>query len=133
MGGDHMPIASHVDPSRDLTNFTGIGNVTFQEVTSAIENFYDGDHTLNVIWDLREATASSITSEQVDQIATLLQRFGGAREGVRTAIVTPVNINFGLARMLITLLETKEEDLPVGMGVFRTMEEAMDWLFERRE
>jgi hypothetical protein len=128
-----MPITSQVVPSKDLTHFTGTGNITFQEVTSAIETFYSGDHTLNVIWDLCEATAGSITSEQVDQIATLLQRFGGARKGVRTAIVTPVNINFGLARMLITLLETKEKDLPVGMGVFRTMEDAMDWLYEKRE
>jgi hypothetical protein len=128
-----MPITSKIEPSKDLTHFTGTGNITFQEVTEAIETFYNGDHTLNVLWDLREATAGSITSEQVDQIATLLQRLGGVRKGVRTAIVTPVNINFGLARMLVTLLETKEENLPVGMSVFRAMEEAMTWLYERRE
>ena len=115
-----------------MTIFNGSGDITFEEVTSAIEAFYEGDHTFHVLWDLSEARASGITSEQVDQIANLLQRFGGVRKGVKTAIVTPLNINFGLARMLISLLETKE-DLPVGMGVFRAREEAMTWLYETRD
>ena len=126
-----MPVKSQIDQTKQLTVFTGTGEISFSDVRNAIDSFYAGTHTLNVLWDLRKANVSKITSEQVDQIANLLYQYNGIREGVRTSLITPEDITYGLSRMLISLLEVKENGLPINMRVFRTYEEAMNWLFEQ--
>jgi hypothetical protein len=125
-----VPVKFQIDQTKQLTVFTGTGEISYSEVRDAIDSFYAGTHTLNVLWDLRSANVSKITSEQVDQIANLLYQYNGIRKGVRTSLITPKDITFGLSRMLISLLEVKEKDLPINMHVFRTYEEAMNWLFK---
>jgi len=115
-----------------LTVVTGKGDISFDDVRNTIVGFYEGSYTLYVLWDLRNATAREISTTQVSQIATLIQQFGGVQKGIRTAIVAPLDVTFGLSRMLIAMVEAKEADMPVGMGVFRSFEEAMDWLFEEK-
>ena len=123
-----MPITSQIDEENQLTVFTGTGDLSFDEVKNAITSFYEGDHSLKVLWDLRAAVARAISSGQVEQIARLLDEYRGRSKGVKTAIVTPTDLNFGLSRMLISFMEIKEERYPVFMKVFRTMDEALSWL-----
>jgi hypothetical protein len=123
-----MPITSRVDEKNQLTIVTGTGDLSFDEVRDAITSFYGGSYTLKVIWDLRDAMAREISSRQVEQIALLLEKYGGRSKGVRTAIVTPTDLNYGLSRMLISFVEIREERYPVFMKVFRTMDEAENWL-----
>ena len=123
-----MPITSQINEKRQLTVFTGTGELSFDEVRNAINSFYEGSHTLKVLWDMRDATAREISSGQVDQIALLLEEYGGRSKGVRTAIVTPTDLDYGLSRMLISLVEIREERYPVFMKVFRNMDEAVSWL-----
>jgi hypothetical protein len=124
-----MTITSQIDKERQLTVFTGTGDLSFEEVRNAIASFYEGDHSLRVLWDLRDAAAREITSPQVEQIAIILKEYGERAKGVKTAIVTPTDINYGLSRMLISLIEIREQPYPVFMKVFRTMDEAVSWLF----
>ncbi len=124
-----MPITSLRDEERQLTVFTATGEISFDEVTNAITSFYAGDYTLKVLWDMRDATAREITSRQVEQIALLLEEYRQQRSiGVKTAIVTPTDLNYGLSRMLVSFVEIREEHYPVFMKVFRTMNEALNWL-----
>jgi hypothetical protein len=123
-----MPITSRIDEEGQLTVFTGTGDLSFDEVRNAITSFYQGDHSLKVLWDLRAATAREISTEQVEQIALLLEKYGGRSKGVKTAIVTPVDLNYGLSRMLISFIEIREESYPVLMKVLRSMDEAVSWL-----
>ena len=123
-----MPITSRVDEDKQLTIFTGAGDLSFDEVRDAITSFYEGDHSLKVLWDLRDAAAREISSRQVEQIALLLEEYGGRSKGVKTAIVTPTDLNYGLSRMLISFVEIREERYPVFMKVFRAMDEAENWL-----
>ncbi len=123
-----MPITSQISEEKQLTIFTATGEISFDEVTNAITSFYDGDYTLKVLWDMRDATAREITSRQVEQIALLLEEYRGRSKGVKTTIVTPTDLNYGLSRMLISFVEIREERYPVFMKVFRTMDEALNWL-----
>ena len=86
--------------------------------------------TLNVLWDLSSANTDALSSEQVKQIATLLQKLRREREGGKTALVSPGNSTFGLAIMLVMLLDVIEETYPVKMKVFREIEKAIQWLSE---
>lgn len=123
-----MPITSSVESGGQLSVFTGTGEITYTEVREAIEGFYAGERTPAVLWDLREANARKISSKQVDQLALLLNEFGGTARRIRTAIVTPLDNTFGLSRMLISLLEGRTVDVPLNMRAFRNMEEARAWL-----
>lgn len=124
-----MPISSRVDESKRLTTFTGIGQISFEDVRNAIDSFYSGQPTLQVIWDLQNANTGGISSDEVDRIANLILKHGGIRERIKTALVAPSDVSYGLSRMLISVMEAKES-LPARMGVFRTMEEAVRWLAE---
>jgi hypothetical protein len=123
-----MPVSAQVDPSNDLTIFVGVGSITKDEIIEAVRAFYGQKHTMKVLWDLREADSSGLSSENVKQIAEVLNDYGGAREGVQTAIVTPVNVTYGLSRMLISYLDSKEPHLYVPMNVFSSLEAAQSWL-----
>jgi hypothetical protein len=125
-----MSIESSTDESKSLTVFTGKGQVTYEEVKAAIESFYDGDHTENVLWNLEKASIDRITPVQVKQLVSFLKQYTGARKGVRTAIVSSLDMTFGLARMLVSMLEVKEQGISIYMNVFRTIDEAHHWLFD---
>jgi hypothetical protein len=104
--------------------------LSFEDVSNTIRSFYEGMPTLNVLWDLSSANTDALSSEQVKQIATLLQKLRREREGGKTALVSPGNSTFGLARMLVMLLDVIEETYPVKMKVFREIEKAIQWLSE---
>ena len=123
-----MPITSQVSAEKQLTIVTATGELSFDEVRDAITSFYEGDYTLKVLWDMREATARELSSRQVEQIALLLEEYGGRSKGIQTAIVTPTDLNYGLSRMLISFVEIREKHHPVLMKAFRTMEEALSWI-----
>ena len=123
-----MPITAQVNAENQLTIVTATGELSFDEIRDAITSFYEGDHTLKVLWDMREASARKLSSRQVEQIALLLEEYGGRSKGIKTAIVTPTDLNYGLSRMLISFVEIREEHYPVLMKVFRTMDEALSWI-----
>jgi hypothetical protein len=125
-----MSVESGTDESKRLTVFTGKGEVTYEEVKAAIEHFYEGNPTEKVLWDLRNASVDGISPMHVEQLATLLKHHIGAEKGVKTAIVSPLDMAFGLARMLVSMLEVKKRDGSVYMNVFRTIDEAYDWLLD---
>ena len=104
--------------------------LSFEDVSNTIRSFYEGMPTLHVLWDLSSANTDALSSEQVKQIATLLQKLRREREGGKTALVSPGNSTFGLARMLVMLLDVIEETYPVKMKVFREIEKAIQWLSE---
>jgi hypothetical protein len=125
-----MPIESSTDVSKSLTIYTGKGELTYEEVKGAIEAFYESCRTECVLWDLQAASTERISPSQVKQIASLLKQYSEYRRGVRTAIVSSQDMTFGLARMLVTMLEVKEQNTSLFMHVFRTIEEAYHWLLD---
>ena len=87
-----MPITSQVNAEKQLTIVTATGELSFDEVRDAITSFYEGDHTLKVLWDIREASARGLSSRQVEQIALLLEEYGGRSSTDAYGIGEPANI-----------------------------------------
>ena len=124
-----MPITSLRDEEKQLTVFTATGELSFDEIRNAITSFYEGDYTLKVLWDMRDATARAVSSKHVDQIENLLEKYRQQRsKGIKTAIVTPTDLDYGISRMLVSIAEIREKRFPVLMNVFRTMDEALNWI-----
>jgi hypothetical protein len=127
-----MPLEKDIDISKQLTSFVGKGELSFEEISKNIECFYDNDPTANVLWDLSEALASNITPSQVNQIANMLKKLRDKKRDGKTAIVSPIDSTFGVARMLQTLTEVPDVPEMIDMRVFREMNEALQWLNEEK-
>ena len=48
-----MPITSRIDNEKQLTIFAGTGELSFEEIRNTITSFYESNHSLKVLWDLR--------------------------------------------------------------------------------
>ncbi len=123
-----MSITKQIKPSEELTVFTGTGKLSFDEVLATIRAFYAANPTLNVLCDLRQASAEEISSSQVNQIAELILQLKRVRKGGRTAIVSTKDVTFGVARMLEALTNIQNDDNSYELRVFREIKDAARWL-----
>jgi hypothetical protein len=119
-------IAKQIDRRRDLTIMAVTGRVTAGDIVAALDDYYGGEFTANLIWDYTSADLSAITSAQLHQISSVAKRYGHLRQNCKTAIVAPGDLAFGLGRMYETLNEINE--IPVQYTIFKRLEEAMRWL-----
>ena len=114
------------DPSKDLTIIGFSGKVTVDEIVDAIEDYYRGDITTNLIWDYTSADLTVITSDQLQHISSVAQSYAPLRKGGKTAIVMPDELGFGIGRMYEIFNEMNE--VPIEYHIFKRIDEAMDWL-----
>ena len=119
-------IQKNVDEQNALTIYTVTGKITGSEVQDVIREFYEGNTTPNVLWDLTQCDVSGITSSDVQRIASFQRKQADSRLGGKTAIAASEEVAFGLARMYELLTELRE--LPFATRTFRTPEEAKEWL-----
>ena len=123
-----MPIKSHLDETKKLTIFKATGVFQYDEIISAVKSFYEDEPTENVLWDLTDITGVQLTSGQIETIANFSLRSDGTRPEGKTAMVAAEDETFGLSRMFGTLSEIKT--VPIEVNIFRSMEEAYQWLSE---
>jgi hypothetical protein len=119
-----------VDKQNDLTIHKCSGSLAEQKIIDTIESFYDGNPTLNALWDFSHASMNSISSDAVRTMFALVQRLGSRRQGGKTAVVVPEDLGFGMARMFQIMSDT--DDFPFKINVFRTYDEAKQWLLEKK-
>ena len=92
-----------------------------------MKRFYegiDGPPTRWVLWDLSRADTKNVPVDEVDDIAQLRLENIIQMGGGKTAVVAPKDLDFGMARML----QAKAIGAPRHLMVFRTMDEAWDWM-----
>ena len=125
-----MPITSKIDHVRNLTIYTVRDDITAEELRSSAKMFWESPTlTLNLMWDIREATFSRMKYKEMDDI--LFHREESAdrfrkREFGKTAIVVNSEEQFSIMRQLSN--HASIQCLPIIPEVFKTMGEAMAWL-----
>jgi hypothetical protein len=99
------------------------------EVLGAQEKVYSapanqpGDR---VLWDLLEADAGALDRDNIRWMVYRARRFWDLMKGGKSAIVTPGDQEFGLARMYQLIAD----EMPRRLGVFRSCEKALEWLLQ---
>jgi hypothetical protein len=121
-------IETTVDNQHNLTTHKCSGNLTEKELLDTIKSFYNGSPTLNTLWNFSDASISSISTETVKKIFPMVLNLGSRRQSGKSAIVAPSDLEYGMARMFQTMAEIN--DFPFVKRVFRSMEEAKQWLFQ---
>ena len=112
--------------SGDVTMRKVIGTLTYDDLLEALREFYAGNPTKHVVWDLSAAEMGKINFEDLEHIAEFVMRYLSMRAGGKTAIVAPDDLGYGLGRIVDSLAESK--DAPIATHTFRNIDEAAKWI-----
>ena len=102
------------------------GLVSEEGMHDALEMFYKEDPTPLLLWDMSQSDVRNVTPAILLNFAKRSAKLGASRQGGRTAVVAPEDLQYGLARISEVFLET--ESSPHSFFVFRTREKALQWL-----
>ena len=119
------------DPERQLTVFNCSGELSRTELSNAIVSFITEAPTQNELWDFTNARFPTVSKEDLRASAFLGRKYGFKKRGGKNAIVAPENLEYGLSRMFKMMAEIVE--VPFEVRVFRSLDEAMQWLFEKNQ
>lgn len=128
-----MPVTVTKDPERDLTIFKTTPPVTADEMAAAIDAFWSSDDiTKNVLWTgERGASIAHMTRDDLQKIAGVYKRHADRlhlRQGGKTAVVAPSDIDYGLSRVTEALHTSGRPAPPYEFTVFRTEQAALAWI-----
>ena len=130
-GSSIVPISTETREELDLTILTATGEAPFSELMQAMESFYTGSPTANLIWDCSQVTEINILNRELQTIVQYAKKHSDKRAGGQTALVANSSLKFGLARM--TSIFAELVGLPWEMKIFKNLDAAMAWIKERRQ
>ena len=122
-------IETTIDEKQNLTIHKCSGDLNEQELLDTIESFYGDNPTLYSIWDFSNSSFDKISNEFLRQMFSIVQKVGSNRQGGRTAVIAPSDLEYGMARMFQIMSNTN--DFPFKIKVFRYFGEASQWLLEK--
>lgn len=121
-----MLVKTEVDHEKQLTVKTVTGNPSFEESMTAFRQFYEGNLTKKVLWDFRKASLYRISSNHIEIILDYIRQHAEKRDGGKTAILISKDLEYGMSRMIQSLIELK--GIPIETEIFRSIKEAVHWL-----
>jgi hypothetical protein len=111
----------------DLTVFTVVGEITFDEVWDQTRIFYlSGKPSKLALWDFTSGTVEPISSQQMNDLAKRTMKISARIEGGKGAFLVPKDIDYGMTRVFQVFSE--EEGFPLEVEIFRDMNAAQKWL-----
>lgn len=119
-------ISGRTIPEKALCIFTIEGSASRDELLSVVSSIKPEETTKNIIWDATKGTVETIGTEDIQKIARFLKAGHGMREGGKTGLVGPEDLDYGIGRMFQAYASL--EHLSVEYRLFRTLEQAMVWI-----
>ena len=105
------------------------GQISEDDLISALEYFFEVNTSANILWDLREAEFDEeLSISTLRNIANIIKRKSPLRTRGKTALVASSDFGFGLARTYEAFAAM--EGIKNKIAVFRSMEKAVEWLEE---
>ena len=94
-------------------------NTAAQQIVSSDQHAAD----ISTLWDVSQVDTSNLDQGFFEELIALRKNLKG-RENAKLALVANSDLRFGLSRMY----ELLSGELPQSMHVFRTLDEAREWL-----
>lgn len=125
------PIDTQTDRSKNLTIHVCTGEISVDEILTALQKFWFGEVTKAVLWDMVEAEPN-LHEPEIHKIDTFLQqiqrqKLGYKRRGGKTALVGASQYIFRILRQFKAWADAVG-DIAFEFQVFNDIEEAMQWL-----
>jgi hypothetical protein len=125
-----MPITTTIDHDRQLTIHTVTGKPSFEELMTALNRFWEGQPTRNLLWNFSEARLAHISYSETRKLIDYVRPQTEKRAGGKTALVSSRDLEYGMSRTLQSLREFQSPSYQI--EVFRSLEEASQW-FDQEE
>ena len=122
-----MPISFEIDPRLGLVRTTATGVLTDEELLQHKRDLQGDprfDASMKELSDIRGVERLDVTAEGVRRAVAMDQGQADALGDYKLALVVSADVVFGMARMYQMMTEENIE----GVGVFRDIEEALEWL-----
>ena len=124
-----MPIKYYNKPEHNLIIFVHIGVVSDEEFLSFYRAYLEDscfDKTFNLLIDLRKAESRVRSAEVLKELADLVRSYAPSPASTlpKAAVIAPIAVSFGLARMY----QAYHDLAPVDYTVFRAVDAALAWL-----
>jgi hypothetical protein len=126
---ERMPAFYKIDKERRLVLTSGAGTFSMADALAHQNNLVndpDFDPSFSQLMDFTQVTQIELS---VNDIRRLAHRSIFSQQS-RRAFIMPSDIAYGLARMFEMLREAAGEN---GIGVFRNLDEALDWILAKEE
>lgn len=123
----NVPASYRIDTERRLVMSHAWGVFTFADAAAHKDKLLkdpEFDPAYSQISDYTHVSEIKFSSEEVRAFA----EFDVFSPQSRRALITPEDAKFGLGRMFAMLREIRGE---TGIRVFRTLEEALEWVFPK--
>lgn len=120
-------VTTQIDSRAGVVSHRASGELSLREIRETFQAtvrdpaFRSG---MRVLWDLREATLTSLDEAGIRSLLELNSRYQEERGAGRSAIVVSRDVDYGIARMF----QTYAEDLPWETRVYRDHAEAVAWI-----
>lgn len=112
------------DPQKDLTSIIVTGQLTADDIASAINHFYENPTRL-VLWEAENCQLDELSATDLEKASKLISKVKKDRPEGKTAFVIEKE-NFGLAVLFEGF--TRMENLPYEYRSFTSHDEAISWL-----
>ncbi len=119
-------ISAKYETENDLTIVTAEGTISAEDLLDWGSNYYEGQITSLILWDVTKADLSNLQGDKLREIAESMSRIAEARRGGKTAFVYDKPLEFGIGRMFQAYSEM--EDMPFQVQSFRSFHAARKWL-----
>ncbi|MBN2323948.1 MAG: hypothetical protein JXQ30_09445 [Spirochaetes bacterium] len=117
------------DNENDLTIITCSGDLTEQELLDNLQSLYHHPPTKHNLWDFVDASVKNIPTEAVHRFVSVVKKIGSVREGGKTAVAAPTDLEYGMIRIFQTMTDLTQ--IPFEFRVFRSTDEARLWLLSQ--
>lgn len=119
-----------VDAQRGFVRIVLVGEQSLEEIKQAFSSLLehpDYRPGMNRLWDIREASVSSLTADQLRDIERHARALEPTPEHLRVAVLVSRDVDFGVIRMLESLANEKAP-VTVDSCVCRDLAEAEEWV-----
>jgi hypothetical protein len=129
--GEYMPIEFQLQKRDGYFTAKWLGKVSDSESFNSYKDFYEGPEwspDLNELGDLSKSDMSSITADGLRSLGVLVENhfINHNVDSSKTAVYSPNDLPFGLARIYQTWVDQSAENVKV----FRDLKDAELWLCE---
>jgi len=122
-----MPIKLQIDPKNNLTKFIASGTISFTDITAALESFFSGEVTQNILWDFRNSDPGEVFHpRKIKDIINFAKEEMFPRTDGKTALVASPGGGLGLSKSYEAFAEI--EKVPYTVKAFSSIDEAMSWI-----
>lgn len=126
-----MSITININNDKQVSTFTVMGEISYEDVIATLKEFWQDKPTLNVLWDFRKGSMVQLSSADLEKIIDFVKVHAKKRAGGKSAFAVSKDLDYGLSRMLEAF--ASGEKIPLQTAIFRSFEEAMEWINKKQE